>query len=98
VLAQTRPDLTQNKLTLGDPFCVSGTTPAQAILDGALASRPTTRTPSILPSWCLDGHRALTATPSARSIPSTCGQTHRGQRDDSDGKKFKVTKAHRRSS
>ncbi len=31
--------LTQNKLTLGDPFCVAGVTPAQVILDGALASR-----------------------------------------------------------
>ena len=31
--------LTQNKLTLGDPFCVPGVTAAQVILDGALASR-----------------------------------------------------------
>ncbi|MEO8747356.1 MAG: plasma-membrane proton-efflux P-type ATPase [Rhodanobacter sp.] len=31
--------LTQNKLTLGDPFCVGGTTPGQLILAGALASR-----------------------------------------------------------
>ncbi len=31
--------LTQNKLTLGDPFCVHGVTAAQVILDGALASR-----------------------------------------------------------
>ena len=31
--------LTQNKLTLGDPFCVSGVTAEQLILDGALASR-----------------------------------------------------------
>jgi len=31
--------LTQNKLTLGDPFCVSGTTVDQLILDAALASR-----------------------------------------------------------
>ena len=31
--------LTQNKLTLGDPFTVNGIPPAQAILFGALASR-----------------------------------------------------------
>ena len=31
--------LTQNKLTLGDPFCVEGMTAAQVILDAALASR-----------------------------------------------------------
>ena len=31
--------LTQNKLTLGDPFCVNGVAAAQIILDAALASR-----------------------------------------------------------
>jgi H+-transporting ATPase len=31
--------LTQNKLTLGDPFCVEGSTAEQVILAGALASR-----------------------------------------------------------
>jgi H+-transporting ATPase len=31
--------LTQNKLSLGDPFTVNGITPDQVILDGALASR-----------------------------------------------------------
>jgi H+-transporting ATPase len=31
--------LTQNKLTLGDPFTVAGVSPAQAIQSGALASR-----------------------------------------------------------
>lgn len=31
--------LTQNKLTLGDPFCVAGVSPEQVILNGALASR-----------------------------------------------------------
>jgi len=31
--------LTQNKLTLGDPFCVNGIPPDQVILAGALASR-----------------------------------------------------------
>ena len=31
--------LTQNKLTLGDPFCVNGITADQIILDAALASR-----------------------------------------------------------
>jgi len=31
--------LTQNKLSLGDPFCVASTTAAQVILDAALASR-----------------------------------------------------------
>ena len=31
--------LTQNKLTLGDPYCVSGVSPEEVILDAALASR-----------------------------------------------------------
>jgi len=31
--------LTQNKLTLGDPFCVNGVAADQIILDAALASR-----------------------------------------------------------
>ena len=31
--------LTQNKLTLGDPFCVGGIAADQIILDAALASR-----------------------------------------------------------
>jgi H+-transporting ATPase len=31
--------LTEDKLTLGDPYCVTGVTAAQVILDGALASR-----------------------------------------------------------
>ncbi len=31
--------LTQNKLTIGDPFCLEGTKPERLILDGALASR-----------------------------------------------------------
>ena len=31
--------LTQNKLTLGDPFCVANVTTEQVVLDGALASR-----------------------------------------------------------
>jgi H+-transporting ATPase len=31
--------LTQNKLTLGDPFCVSGVTPTEIILAASLASR-----------------------------------------------------------
>ena len=31
--------LTQNKLSLGEPFCVDSVTPAQVILDAALASR-----------------------------------------------------------
>jgi H+-transporting ATPase len=31
--------LTQNSLTLGDPFTIDGVTPAKVILDGALASR-----------------------------------------------------------
>ncbi len=31
--------LTENKLTLGDPFCVKGVAPDQVVLDAALASR-----------------------------------------------------------
>ncbi len=32
--------LTQNKLSLGDPYCVDGTDITQVVLDGALASHP----------------------------------------------------------
>lgn len=35
--------LTQNKLTLGDPFAVAGTTPQEVVLAGALASRAENR-------------------------------------------------------
>jgi len=37
--------LTQNKLTLGDPFTINGTTPAEAILCGAIASRAENQDP-----------------------------------------------------
>jgi H+-transporting ATPase len=39
--------LTQNKLTLGDPFCLDNVTPDQLILAAALAPGPTTTTRSI---------------------------------------------------
>ncbi len=35
--------LTQNKLTLGDPFCMNGVTPAEIILAASLASRSETQ-------------------------------------------------------
>lgn len=38
--------LTQNKLTLSDPFCASGVRPEEVVLAASLASRPKTRTPS----------------------------------------------------
>jgi H+-transporting ATPase len=39
ICADKTGTLTQNKLTLGDPFSVAGVDPAQVILQGALASR-----------------------------------------------------------
>jgi H+-transporting ATPase len=39
ICADKTGTLTQNKLTLGDPFCVNGIPADQVILDGALASR-----------------------------------------------------------
>ena len=43
--------LTQNKLSLGDPFCVKGVPADQLILYGALASRAIIMTQSTLPFW-----------------------------------------------
>jgi H+-transporting ATPase len=37
--------LTQNKLTLGEPFCLTGVMPAEAILAGALASQADSQDP-----------------------------------------------------
>ena len=42
--------LTQNSLTLGDPFAVNGVTVEQVMLCGALASGPRTTTRSTWPS------------------------------------------------
>jgi H+-transporting ATPase len=39
ICADKTGTLTQNKLTLGDPFCVNGIPADQVVLDGALASR-----------------------------------------------------------
>ena len=41
--------LTQNKLTLGDPFTVTVISADQVILDAALASREDDKTPSTWP-------------------------------------------------
>ena len=43
--------LTQNKLTLGDPFCVNDITAEQVILDSRWRRARTTTTPLIWPFW-----------------------------------------------
>jgi len=86
--------LTQNKLTLGDPFCVSGTTPAQAILDGALASRVDDKDAiDLAVLGGLDGPKALDGYIIGTFHPfDPVGKRTEASVTDSDGKKFKVTK------
>jgi len=86
--------LTQNKLTLGDPFCVAGVDAAQVVLDGALASRADNDDTidlavlgGIKDAQALKGYQLLHFTPfdpvHKRTEASIKGK---------DGKPFKVTK------
>ena len=74
--------LTQNKLTLGDPFCVANVSADQVILDGALASRADNN--DTIDLAVLGG---VKRTRIAEGLPSTAlpalrsgAQTHRGER------------------
>lgn len=86
--------LTQNKLTLGDPFCVSGMTPAEVILDGALASRADDKDSiDLAVIGGLDGPRALDSYTIGEFQPfDPVGKRTEASVTGSDGKKFKVTK------
>ncbi len=86
--------LTQNKLTLGDPFCVPNVTPAEVILDGALASR--TDNDDTIDLAVLRGVKDTAALKSYQILHFTAfDPVHKrteAQVKDKDGKLFKVTK------
>jgi H+-transporting ATPase len=86
--------LTQNKLTLGDPFCVPNVTAAQVILDGALASRADND--DTIDLAVLSGIKDTAALKSYQILHFTpFDPVHKrteAQVKDKDGKAFKVTK------
>jgi H+-transporting ATPase len=86
--------LTQNKLTLGDPFCVPGVTAAQVILDGALASRADND--DTIDLAVLSGVKDTAELKSYQILHFTpFDPVHKrteAQVKDKDGKAFKVTK------
>jgi H+-transporting ATPase len=86
--------LTQNKLTLGDPFCVPNVTAAQVILDGALASRADND--DTIDLAVLSGVKDTAALKSYQILHFTpFDPVHKrteAQVKDKDGKAFKVTK------
>jgi H+-transporting ATPase len=86
--------LTQNKLTLGDPFCVPNVTAAQVILDGALASRADND--DTIDLAVLSGVKDKTGLKSYQILHFTpFDPVHKrteAQVKDKDGKAFKVTK------
>jgi H+-transporting ATPase len=86
--------LTQNKLTLGDPFCVEGSTAEQVILDGALASRADNDDTidlavlsGVKDKQALKGYQIVHFTPFDPVHKRTEASVK-----DKDGKTFKVTK------
>jgi H+-transporting ATPase len=86
--------LTENKLTLGDPFCVPNMTPAQVILDGALASRADND--DTIDLAVLSGVKDAAALKSYQILHFTpFDPVHKrteAEVKDKDGKAFKVTK------
>src|ERR1700691_5677407 len=86
--------LTQNKLTLGDPFCVPNVTAAQVILNGALASRADND--DTIDLAVLSGVKDTAALKSYQILHFTpFDPVHKrteAQVKDKDGKAFKVTK------
>ena len=86
--------LTQNKLTLGDPFCVEHMETAQVILDAALASRADNDDTidlavlsGVKDTQVLKSYQVLHFTPFDPVHKRTEAQVK-----DKDGKQFKVTK------
>ncbi len=86
--------LTQNKLTLGDPFCVEGAEASQVVLDGALGSRADnddTIDLAVLGGMkdghALNGYQVVHFTPFDPVHKRTEASIK-----DKDGKAFKVTK------
>ncbi len=86
--------LTQNKLSLGDPFCVGGVTAAQVILDAALASRADND--DTIDRAVLGGLKDKQALKSYQVLHFTpFDPVHKRTEasvKDKDGKAFKVTK------
>jgi H+-transporting ATPase len=86
--------LTQNKLTLGDPFSVNNIPAAQVILDGALASRKDNN--DTIDLAVLDGLKDDTALKTYKVIHfKPFDPVHKRTEatvTDADGKQFKVTK------
>jgi H+-transporting ATPase len=86
--------LTQNKLTLGDPFCVGQITAAQVILDAALASRADNDDTidlavirGVRDAQSLQGYQVVHFTP----FDPVHKRTEAAVKDG-DGRQFKVTK------
>ena len=86
--------LTQNKLTLGGPFCVKGVSPDEVILNGALASRSENNDPIDLAVLAgindkkdLKGYKVIHFMPFDPVHKRTEAEVK-----TSDGKTFKVTK------
>jgi H+-transporting ATPase len=86
--------LTQNKLTLGDPFSVEGTTPDQVIIGGALASRSDNNdTIDLAVLGGLKDKEALTGYDIVHFLPfDPVHKRTEATVKTADGKTFKVTK------
>jgi H+-transporting ATPase len=86
--------LTQNKLTLGDPFCIGSVSANQVVLDGALASRADNNDPIDLAVLAgvkndqdLSGYQVLHFQP----FDPVCKRTESNVKSE-DGEIFKVAK------
>jgi H+-transporting ATPase len=86
--------LTQNKLTLGDPFCFKGVAADQVILDGALASRSDNNdTIDLAVIGGLKNKDALNAYQVTHFLPfDPVHKRTEATAKGSDGKQFRVTK------
>ena len=94
ICADKTGTLTQNKLTLGDPFCVNGIPADQVILDGALASRSDNN--DTIDLAVIGGLKNKNATKDFQVTHFTpFDPVHKRTEasvKDKDGKEFKVTK------
>jgi mannose-6-phosphate isomerase class I len=94
ICADKTGTLTQNKLTLGDPFCVNGIPADQVILDGALASRSDNN--DTIDLAVIGGLKNKDATKNFQVTHFTpFDPVHKRTEasvKDKDGKEFKVTK------
>ncbi len=86
--------LTQNKLTLGDPFAVQGTSPEQVVLSAALASRAEDGDPIDLAVLSkLNGHQPLAGYQVTHFQPfDPVSKRTEATVKGPDGRVFKVTK------